>query len=137
MVRMCKLEGGGVVSITLKYSSPPALTPFFLDVSAQTPPRVHTIVEDPYDGDAIARDPEVDHVPLHRPATDAGLDMVAGRPDPGRRRQSLEGVCELVDVTIRLIGAPLLAGETPDGFKIPPRRRREPVLSHRAGALPV
>ncbi|MFT5534545.1 MAG: hypothetical protein ACI802_002793 [Candidatus Paceibacteria bacterium] len=70
--------------------------------------RIHTVMQDTNDCDAISRDLKVNHVPLTISATIARSDEVACRGDLGRRRQFGKGRYQDVDVTIGLLCPPLL-----------------------------
>ena len=72
--------------------------------------RIHTVMQDTNDCDAISRDLKVNHVPLTIPATIARVNVVACRVDLGRRRQFGKGRCQDVEVTIGLLCPPLLPG---------------------------
>ena len=82
--------------------------------------RIHTVMQDTNDCDAISRDLKVNHVPLTIPATIARVNVVACRVDLRRRRQFGKGRCQDVEVTIGLLSPHCCRvwGSTPEPSEI-------------------
>lgn len=91
---------------------------------------IHAVMQDANDGNAVSRDAKVNHVSVNTPATIARPDVVAGRYSLGGLRQLGKGRYQGVDVAIGLFYTPLLAGVSPDAFKVALGGGDKAVFSH-------
>lgn len=96
--------------------------------------RIHAVMQNADDGNAIVSDAEINHVPSDFAAAVAGPNLLACRCCLGRACQVIEGRRHVVKIKTGLLHVLPLRRISPDRLKIMLGGGRQPVFSH---ALPA
>lgn len=96
----------------------------------QVPWCIHTLVQNPNDGNPVVGQAKVNHVPLNTPPAIASPDVFTGRRCLGCIGQLGKSVRESVDVALGLLDAPLSSRITPDRLQVAFSGWRQAIFSH-------
>lgn len=91
--------------------------------------RIHALMQNADDGNAIAGYADINRVPSDFAAPVAGPNLLACRCCLGRACQVIKGCCHAVKIMIGLLYAPALYGISPERLKIMLGGGRQPEFS--------